>query len=77
MAKQKLAIGLNHEMLQRVKILAARGGSSINDWLAEQIELMVGDDEAYRLCPVASRLLHEDFHLDGQIRAARDDWHDR
>jgi hypothetical protein len=51
-------------------------GSSISGLLAEQIELLVGEDEAYeRAQRRALALMDKGFHMGGVIRATRDEWH--
>ena len=65
-------------MLRKAKILAARRGSSISGLLAEQIEILIGEEEAYeRAQRQATALLDQGFHLGGVIRASRDEWHER
>jgi hypothetical protein len=46
--------------------------------LAEQIEILVGEEEAYeRAERQAAALLDQGFHLGGVIRVSRDEWHER
>ena len=47
MARQNVTISVTRETLRKAKILAARRETSISGLLAEQIELLVGEDEAY------------------------------
>ncbi len=78
MTKQNLTVSLTRETLKKAKILAARRDTSISRLLAEQIEIMVGEDEAYeRAERQATTLLDQGFHLGGVIRAHRDQWHER
>jgi hypothetical protein len=78
MTKQNLTVSLSRQMLRKAKILAARRGSSISGLLAEQIEILVGEEEAYeRAERQATALLDQGFHLGGVIRASRDEWHER
>jgi hypothetical protein len=78
MAKQNLTVSLPQQTIRKAKILAARRGSSISGLLAEQIEILVGEDEAYgRAERQAAALLDQGFHLGGVIRATRDEWHER
>jgi len=78
MTKQNLTVSLTRETLKKAKILAARRDTSISRLLAEQIEIMVGEDEAYeRAERQATALLDQGFHLGGVIRANRDQWHER
>lgn len=78
MTKQNLTVSLPQQTIRKAKILAARRGSSISGLLAEQIEILVGEEEAYeRAERQAAALLDQGFHLGGVIRASRDEWHER
>lgn len=78
MIKQNVTISLARETLRKAKILAARRETSISGLLAKQIEILVGEEEAYeRAERQATALLDQGFHLGGVIRAARDEWHER
>lgn len=78
MSKQNLTVSLSRQTIRKAKILAARRGSSVSGLLAEQIEILVGEEEAYeRAERQAARLLDQGFHLGGVIRSSRDDWHER
>jgi hypothetical protein len=78
MTKQNLTVSLPQQTIRKAKILAARRGSSISGLLAEQIEILVGEEEAYeRAERQATALLDQGFHLGGVIRATRDEWHER
>ena len=69
MTKQNLTVSLTRETLKKAKILAARRDTSISRLLAEQIEIMVGEDEAYeRAERQATTLLDQGFHLGGADR---------
>ncbi len=76
--KQNLTVSLPQQTIRKAKILAARRGSSISGLLAEQIELLVGEDEAYeRAQRRALASMDKGFHMGGVIRATRDEWHPR
>ena len=78
LTKQNLTLSLTRQTLRKAKILAARRGSSISGLLAEQIEILVGEEEAYeRAQRHATELLDQGFHLGEVIRATRDEWHER
>ena len=78
MTKQNVTVSLTRQTLRKAKILAARRGSSISGLLAEQIDILVGEEEAYeRAKRQATALLDQGFHLGGVIRASRDEWHER
>ena len=76
--KQNLTISLDRQTIQKAKIVAARRSTSISGLLARQIELLVGEEEAYeRAERQATALLDSGFHLGGVIRASRDELHER
>jgi hypothetical protein len=78
MSKQNVTVSLPQQTIRKAKILAARRGSSISGLLAEQIEILVGEEEAYeRAQRQAAALLDQGFHLGGVIRSSRDEWHER
>jgi hypothetical protein len=78
MSKQNITLSLTQQTLRKAKILAARRGSSISGLLAEQIEILVGEEEAYeRAKRQAAALLDRGFHLGGVITSTRDEWHER
>ena len=76
--KQNLTISLDRQTIRMAKILAARRSTSISGLLARQIEMLVGEEEAYeRAERQAMSLLDQGFHLGGVIRASRDELHER
>ncbi len=76
--KQNVTVSLDRQTLRKAKILAAKQGTSISGLLAEQIEVLVGAEEAYeRAARQALALLDQGFHLGGVIRASRDELHER
>jgi hypothetical protein len=76
--KQNLTISLDRQTIRLAKILAARRSTSISGLLARQIEILVGEEEAYeRAERQAMSLLDQGFHLGGAIRASRDELHER
>ena len=76
--KQNLTISLDRETIQKAKILAARRSTSISGLLAHQIEIVVGEEEAYeRAERQAMTLLDQGLHLGGVIRVSRDELHER
>lgn len=78
MTKQNITVSLPRQTIRKAKILAARRGSSISGLVAEQIEILVGEEEAYeRAERQAAALLDQGFHLGGAIRVSRDEWHER
>ena len=76
--KQNVTISLSRQILKKAKILASRRETSISGLLAQQIESLVGEEEAYeRAERQALALLDKGFHLGGVIRATRDELHER
>jgi hypothetical protein len=77
-ATQNITVRLKRRTLRKAKILAAKRNTSISGLLAEQIEALVGDDDAYeRAQRRALALLDQGFHLGGRIESTRDEWHER
>lgn len=76
--KQNVTISLSSETIRKAKILAARRSTSISRLLADQIEALTGEEEAYeRAHRSALALLEKGFHLGGLISATRDELHER
>ena len=76
--KQNVTISLSRQVLRKAKILAARRETSISGLIAEQLESLVGEEEAYeRAEREAMALLEQGFHLGGVIRVKRDELHER
>jgi hypothetical protein len=76
--KQNVTISLDRQTIRKAKILAARRGTSISGLLAQQIEVLVGEEEAYeRAAREAVALLDKGFHLGASPSASREDLHER
>jgi hypothetical protein len=76
--KQNLTVSLNVETIQKARIVAAKRDTSISGLIADQIEALVGEDEAYERAARSARLLlTKGFHLGGVITATRDELHER
>jgi hypothetical protein len=76
--KCNVTVSLDRKTIQKAKIFAARRSTSISGLLAQQIEILVGEEEAYeRAERMAMTLLNEGFHLGGAIRVGRDELHER
>ena len=76
--KQNVTISLSRRVLKKAKILAARRETSISGLLAQEIEFLVNNDEAYeRAERHALAFLDHGFHLGGVIRVHRDELHER
>lgn len=75
---QNITIRLDRRTLRMAKVLAARRNTSISRMLAQQIETLVGEDDAYEQARRrALALLDSGFHLGGRIESSRDEWHER
>ena len=78
MIKQNITVSLSRDVLRKAKVLAARRETSVSALVANQIEILVGEEEAYRRAErQALDLLDKGFHLGGVIRATRDELHER
>jgi hypothetical protein len=76
--KQNLTISLDRQTIRKAKIVAARRDTSISGLLAQQIEILVGEEEAYeRAERQAMALLDQGFHLGGGPPASREELHER
>ena len=76
--KQNITISIDRETIQKAKIFAARRSTSISGLVTEQIESLVGAEEAYeRAQRLALTLLDEGFHLGSASRVGRDELHER
>jgi hypothetical protein len=76
--KQNVTISLDRKTIQKAKIVAARRSTSISGLLAHQVEILVGEEEAYeRAERQAMALLDQGFHLGGAVEASRDELHER
>lgn len=77
-SKQNVTISLSREVLRKAKILAAKRDTSISGLLAHEIEVLVGQEEAYeRAERAALALLDQGFHLGGARRVSREELHER
>ncbi len=77
-AKQNITLSLDKGILRKAKVLAARRETSISGLLSQQIETLVGQEEAYeRARRDAMRLLEKGFHLGGAGVVSREALHER
>ena len=76
--KQNITVRLDRRTLRKAKVLAAKRNTSISGLLAEQIDALVGEDDAYEQAQRrALALLDQGLHLGGRIESTRDEWHER
>ena len=53
--KQNLTVSLSTQVVQKARVLAAKRSTSISALVAEQVEALVNDDEAYQRARSAPR----------------------
>lgn len=76
--KRNVTVSLTPQTIQKAKVLAAKHSTSISGLLAQQIEVLVGAEEAYEQAERAAlTLLEKGFHLGGGIHASREELHER
>ncbi len=77
-SKQNVTLNLSRQVIKKAKILAARRETSISGLLADQIEALVGQEEAYERAERQARaLLDQGFHMGGARPVTRDELHER
>ncbi|AXC12960.1 hypothetical protein ACPOL_3679 [Acidisarcina polymorpha] len=77
-SRQNLTIKLAKGTIQKVKVLAARRSTSISKLVAEQIESLVGEDDAYEQATrEALASMKKGFHLGGKHKMNRNSLHER
>ena len=76
--KQNVTVSLSVQTIKKAKLLAARRSTSISGLLAEQIESLVGAEEAYAAAHrSALDLMEKGIHLGGGAPFTRDELHAR
>jgi hypothetical protein len=76
--KQNVTVSLHQETVRKARIPAAKRSASVSGLLAEQIEALTGEDEAYeRAKRSALSLMRKGFPPGGAIAASRDELHER
>jgi hypothetical protein len=72
--KHKLTVSLDRQVIRKIKNLAARRSTSVGNFLAGQIKIMVDKEDAYeRAERQAIALLEQGFHLGGRGNYGRSD----
>lgn len=75
---QNITVRLDRKTIRQARILAARRETSISGFLAEQIQSMAEEEQAYqRAKRVALKLLDQGFHMGGGKLPSRDELHER
>lgn len=78
MQKQKVTPSLSPATIQKARALAAKRSMSISRLLAEQLNALVAEDEAYELARrSAPDLMEHGLHLGGTPALSRDEIHAR
>jgi len=73
-----LQVRLDEATIRKAERLAALRGRSVSELLAELIEHLVGDDKEYEAHQGnALAEMADGYRLGGQMRAAREAWHQR
>ncbi len=76
--KQNVTVSLSIQTIRKAKALAAKRDTSISGLLAEQIEVLVGNEEAYKAAHrVALAFMDRGLRLGGVIAATREELHER
>jgi predicted transcriptional regulator len=77
-ARQNVTISISPDIVRKARILAAKRSTSISALLAEQIEALIDEEEAWdRSQRSALAMLKDGFHLGGRAPVSRDELHER
>ena len=78
MKATNITIKVDAELAREARVLAARRGTSLSRLVAEQLEMMVGGDQAYAAAKRrAMRRLNHGYDLGWEPLANRDELHER
>jgi|HubBroStandDraft_2_1064218.scaffolds.fasta_scaffold57868_2 HicB family len=76
--KRKLTLRLSPDTIRKAQVLAERRSVSLNDFLAQQLEDLIRNHEAYEMAQrSALSLMRTGFHLGGSSHVKRDELHTR
>lgn len=76
--KQNLTISLSPHLIHQAKILAAKRSTSISGLLAEQVEVLVKEDDRYEMAAMSAiARMERGVHMGGGKLASREELHDR
>ena len=77
-AKQNLTVSLDSAVIRKARIVAARRSTSVSGLVAQEIERLAGEEEAYERAKMrALVLLDRGFRLGPPTRLDRDELHER
>ena len=78
MKTSNITIKVESDLAREAKVLAARRGTSLSRLVAEQLKVMVREDQVYAAAKrQAMRRLKRGYDLDWEKPASRDDLHNR
>ncbi len=76
--KRNLTVQLDEETVTKARVLAAQRSTSVSKLVANEIQRLVGEDDAYqRARMVALAHLNRGFHLGGDALPDRNTIHER
>jgi hypothetical protein len=76
--KRNITISLHPQIIRKARILAVKRSTSVSGLVAQQIEALVNDDDAYeRAAASAIARMKHGYHLGGGPYASRDELHER
>jgi hypothetical protein len=81
--KQNVTVSLSVQTVHKAKVLAAKRSTSISALVAEQIESLANEDDAYEddayelAAPAAIALMQQGFHMGGGPKVSREELHER
>jgi predicted transcriptional regulator len=76
--KRNLTVQLDEELVRKARVLAAQRSTSVSRLVAEELEVLVRDDERYEeAMREALTELERGAHLGGGPYAGRDELHER
>ena len=76
-SRQNVTVQLEKELIKKARVVAAKLGTSISGLLSQELERIVGEDEAYEAARrSALAFLDTGFHLGGK-KVNRDELHER
>ena len=76
--KQNLTVSLDAATIRKAKILAAGRNTSVTKLLTGYVEEMIAEEEKFDAAKrTALSYLEKGFQLGGEVRATREEWHER
>jgi hypothetical protein len=76
--KQNITVRLSKQTIQKARVVAARKATSISGLVADQIEQLAAEEDAYdRAMHHAIALMEKGFHLGGEHKIDRASLHER